>query len=199
MTEMAFIYTLCDPRTDVQHKDIVEKKLIRVCSRPDMGIVMVVEVLKFGKLWCVRTSKGGIFDEFDIVSVTPEEEKKFKMDGSWTSHSPKDWLKRDGSSDFFCIENKKIVTIKFCRDECYPVRLGLPSTRAECKEANAVDVSSMNGHAVESVGVKEKRKEDVGIPNFMGIQELRLKHLEDESKKSIINPEGENCEKRNDL
>jgi len=68
-------------------------KIIKVDSRPDIGLVTINEVIKFDSLICVRTSKGGIFDQYDITGASKEEEVLFAKNGKDYAHSLKDWTK----------------------------------------------------------------------------------------------------------
>ncbi|MBF0553221.1 MAG: hypothetical protein HQK96_01545 [Nitrospirae bacterium] len=164
----------------LENKDLTKRKAVRICSRPDMGIVEVLDVMRFGKLSCARTSKGGIFDRFDLIPVKQEEEQLFRSRGESFSHTKKDWLKMSVSvTQFFCTDRKQIMTIPECR-ACYDVKLDRPVTRAECKNENAIDVkeshttlNTTTASAPASVPV------DAGILNIgnKGIQDLRLEQL----------------------
>lgn len=68
-------------------------KVVKIDSRPDIGLVSIKEIIKFESLICIRTSKGGIFDQYDITEASKDEIDLFAKNGKDYAHSLKDWTK----------------------------------------------------------------------------------------------------------
>jgi hypothetical protein len=147
----------------LSHDAIIIKKAIRICSRPDLGIVTIVDILKFGKLWAVRASKGGVFDQYDIIGLPEKEERLYKATGQDTIHSKMEWTKMKGvdmASKFFCLDNNAEMTIAQCR-ECYGKKKSeVHESRAVCKKENEKKEVSLKLDNIDVQGMREKNIEN---------------------------------------
>ena len=155
----------------LSHENITVKKAVRICSRPDMGIVTITDIVKYGKLWSVRTSKGGIFDEYDIVGLLEDEERSYRGMGTDTVHSKGDWLKKvevNEMFEFHCKENGKVVTLKECK-ACYAGKdKEKYVTRLVCKAENKPKMVSMKLDG--NFDINELRKDNIKTAQEQGVK-----------------------------
>lgn len=176
----------------MQRDKIEVGNIVEIISRPDLGLIVIEKVLKFGKFICVRTSRGGVFDEFDLLEPASERIDMFKKNGRDANHSKRDWLKSGGDDmvEFNCNVQGGVINSDKCK-ECFFVerKSPYPVSRAYCRHRmQRAHLEKSEGKEVEqSIDSKKNDKPDNLVEQLEksdDVQKIRLKVLNETANKS---------------